>query len=398
MRKALCLIPALALLALASCGVIRPPKPPEPPPCPATCPLGSSCTDPAQGCQPIPPPGPVCAEGQGCGCWHWPPDSRTWLFACCVPSAPGGVINVVGGPAQCPQTPPPPTCPTCPEGQACTDPAVGCVPTTTPPPSTYCAPDPEDSRWKAVDGSTMSLWGEYSKVVAALPSSCGQISPDESAQIATLRRIAAKWKEMFGRCAEQAVDSVTAKRDDGDWEEWHAVYYGNGCTITTSNAYKGTWKCPGCTPGEPPPVEPPPSTSGCSAPVTPKVNRWGGPKAHNRVNDSTPLFYGRDTQRWDGTTITNYCADIGFPDRLHCPARSECPGYKCEERVVCEAIGVSGKVDGKPLWRSDGQVNLTDNPYQATCSSCTWLEVCAADGTFCSRCTIDANTGLCAAQ
>jgi hypothetical protein len=187
--------------------------------------------------------------------------------------------------------------------------------------------------------------------------------------------------------------SVAGTAED-QWEEWHLFYYGNGCLV--GNPYKNTWLYTGSggtVPPEPP-VEPP-STGACSAPLTPKVDRWGGPKAHNRVNDSTPLFYGRETQRWDGTTITGYCAALGMGDKLHCPARNECPGIKCEERVPCEQIGVSGVYGGKPLWRSDGSVNLTDNPYQATCSNCTWLEVCAADGTRCSRCKIDSATGLC---
>lgn len=57
--------------------------------------------------EPPTPPSPQCVEGQNCACWHFPGDSRTWLYACCVPSVPGGVVNVVGGPAQCPPEPTP---------------------------------------------------------------------------------------------------------------------------------------------------------------------------------------------------------------------------------------------------------------------------------------------------
>lgn len=132
------------LVATASCSIIKPPKPePTPPPpqvCPEECGRGTACTDPALGCQPIPPPGPECASGQFCGCWHFPEDSRTWLYACCTPWLPGGIVNVVAGPAQCPTPPPPPSCPeACPEGQHCLDPAVGCVPKPpTPPPAGGC--------------------------------------------------------------------------------------------------------------------------------------------------------------------------------------------------------------------------------------------------------------------
>lgn len=92
----------LSLLAL-SCGGIRPPNPtPTPTPTPTPVPT------------PIPPPGPVCdpAAGQHCGCWHWPPTSLTWVYACCVPWLPEGVVSVPD-PAQCPvEPPPPPTCET----------------------------------------------------------------------------------------------------------------------------------------------------------------------------------------------------------------------------------------------------------------------------------------------
>ena len=91
----------------------------------------------------------------------------------------------------------------------------------------------------------------------------------------------------------------------------------------------------------------PPGAEGCTAPVTPKVNKFGL-KAHQRVNDSTPLFYNRETTRWDGTKVNGYCDAIGFENRLDCPARMECgdivnpKAVKCHERVPCEALGVSG--------------------------------------------------------
>jgi len=48
-----------------------------------------------------PPPQPQCAEGQTTCCWHQPPGNE-WLYACPAPEVPGGVLNVAGGPAQCP--------------------------------------------------------------------------------------------------------------------------------------------------------------------------------------------------------------------------------------------------------------------------------------------------------
>ena len=76
----------------------------------------SSHTPPGGGGRPEPtptPPSPQCAEGQAHSCWHYPPESRTWLYACPVYDAAGNlsaIVNVVGGPPQCPARPvtPPP--------------------------------------------------------------------------------------------------------------------------------------------------------------------------------------------------------------------------------------------------------------------------------------------------
>ncbi|HEY6547628.1 MAG TPA: hypothetical protein VI589_06970 [Vicinamibacteria bacterium] len=83
------LVVAVAILALSAC--VRPkPEPPKPPPG---------------------PPGNVCEAGQTSCCWHQPP-GNDWLYACKAPNFPGGVLDVAGGPAQCPNascgsTPPP---------------------------------------------------------------------------------------------------------------------------------------------------------------------------------------------------------------------------------------------------------------------------------------------------
>lgn len=63
------------------------------------------------------PPSPQCGANQSYSCWHFPPESRTWLYACPVYDVAGnvmGILNVVGGPPQCPQRPiePPTTQPT----------------------------------------------------------------------------------------------------------------------------------------------------------------------------------------------------------------------------------------------------------------------------------------------
>ena len=237
------------------------------------------------------------------------------------------------------------------------------------------------------------MYSQYKAAIEKIGDRCGYASADESKQMQTLKDIAAELQKA-GVCAEQWADSVAIKAKDDLYEEWHAVYFGNGCIIDGPNAYKGAYPFTG---EVPPPVEPPPSAGKCPAPVPPKVDRFNI-KKHNRVCDATPQFYNREALRWDGTTVDQFCDSVGFSNRLHCPARQECPETGenvagCKDRVPCEAVGVSGKDTGKPLWRSDGSVNLTDNPYQASCSDCTWIEICAADGTHCSRCETEG--GVC---
>lgn len=104
----------LILLVSAGCNLpIRPNPGPTPQPTPT-------------------PPSPQCTEGQAFGCWHFPPESRTWLYACPVFDAAGnvtGTVNVVGGPPQCPTKP-------------VTPPNPNPTPTPTPPPSGGDIPQP----------------------------------------------------------------------------------------------------------------------------------------------------------------------------------------------------------------------------------------------------------------
>jgi hypothetical protein len=177
-------------------------------------------------------------------------------------------------------------------------------------------------------------------------------------------------------------------------EETHLYHSETGCVASSVNTIKmvyirnGTSTVP---------------TGGCSAPIPPKCDTYNL-KAHQKTNDATCLVYNGETHKWDGSTVAGYCDAVGFVNRMHCPPRMECDtppnprAVKCEERSACEAIATSGKPQGKPVWKSDGTVNLSDNPFLATCDNCTWLELCNADGTGCGRCTINKNTGQCPAQ
>lgn len=169
----------------------------------------------------------------------------------------------------------------------------------------------------------------------------------------------------LGLCAHAGIEAVFVRRSDGNWEEYHAVHFGTG-------GWTHNGKFMGChhTESSPPPVQ-----SGCSDPATPRVDKFNL-KPHGRWYDSTPLFYGKD-----------YCTAIGFPERLHCPARSECPGFKCEERLACEQLGLGGAA---PLFRCEkGSPDVNpDNPFQARCYDSAWIEVCHNDGKTCTRVVI----------
>ena len=42
-------------------------------------------------------------------------------------------------------------------------------------------------------------------------------------------------------------------------------------------------------------------------------------------------------------------------------------------------------IGGDPVWRGDGEVLPTSNPFQVRCPSCTWIEVCNVALTVCER-------------
>lgn len=143
-----------AMLLLGSCNGLPPINPPGPRPTPTPTPE---------------PPTPQCSvTGAAYSCWHFPPESRTWLYACPVYDAAGNVIaiaNVVGGPPQCPAkpvTPPPATCPeTCPAGTHCS--GTTCVPDSTPPPSGGVPQPPFSIRFPKPDAVITSNTKDYSQ-------------------------------------------------------------------------------------------------------------------------------------------------------------------------------------------------------------------------------------------
>lgn len=353
------------LLGAPSC----PPPAPQPTPTPCvSCPAGQHC----EGYECVADPPPPCPElgvpwchetvpPMTCGqCQHQPAGERCPIMAppCDVP-------------------PPTPVCPaTCPAGQACTDPVAGCVPTPSPPPG-GCSIDGEPG--PEIPGYRPALGGEVNAAMTTLRPDC---APGSRCVLAEGRqewqaRVVAELRRR-GLCAGQhspttdevaAAASVTAPREG--WHVYAGPDAGPGTVVWSPGAARPTYAAP----------EGPPPPAGCSPPAVPKVAMWGL-TFRNRWWDSTPKFSNGDSATWTGQPVTRYCAAIGMPDRIYCPARPEGD----PERRACEGVGIGGYANAVPLWRCEvGQPEVNEaNPFQARCAA-GWVEVCATDGTNCTR-------------
>ena len=352
-------------------GSCKPPKPPEPT-CPS-CPEGQICPDPKVGC--VAPPA-ECLPG------------IPWCDSVTPPATCGGckLTSCEMAPACPPEPPTPPTCPAeCPAGTSCTDPSKGCV-APPPTPSGDCVISGEPT--EMIEGYRQRLGDRVNAAIVARYPTCEVGSRCVITERPQEYQAAIEAKLRFwGLCAGQhsaGTDEIAvAAAPDTPWEGWH-IYAGpgwddpaaTGTVVWAPNAATKTWK----------PAE---GVPGCSNPVTPKVARWGL-TLRNRWWDATPQFYGKDTATWTGVPVSGYCAAIGFPDRLFCPARSECPGMLCEERRACEGYGIGGYANAVPLWRCENgapEINPVQ-PFQARCDP-GWMEVCAMDSSTCLRVTLE---------
>jgi len=347
---------------LVACAGRRPPTPPPPP-------------DPVD-------PSPVCEAGATCGCWQRSGRQDWQQLPPCTQPPPAGCVPALD-PAMLPPL----------DNQ--TDWAV-VLPYANPTRTTEV-----NDATRAAQAACPEAWSEVGSLSACLKAGAAGIDNG-------FAQIAAQLHARGVKAGQPYVEGDPGKRIDAlnvastkanVWEEWHLFYYGNGCLV--GGPYKGSWLYVGSgsvpPPPDPPkpPVPPPATTGACSGPVPPKVAKWGATLI-NMWFDVTPQFYGKDTTRWDGSAVTGYCAAIGMPTRLFCPARNECkppeePGpqnFKCAERDACERIGVSGRSDGVPQFRCEhGEPELNpSNIFKARCGDgSTWIEVCASDGTTCQR-------------
>jgi len=233
-----------------------------------------------------------------------------------------------------------------------------CPPPVTPPPATGCAVD--EATLIVVEGVGPAM----TKAVTDAMKPLGDTTGKPPAQ--TLEALAAGVRA-GSACAVAGQEAVFVRRPDSRWDEYHAVYFGTGALIPG-----GKWMAAHREPG------PPPVTSLCGEPVPPPLVDFNL-HCGNRWCDATPILYGCD-----------FCAAIGLGEmpglpgvkRCNCPAGNEDNGPK---RMACERQVIGGAA----LWRSSTGVEVDPgNHLQARCSSaCSWIEVCKADGTKCSRVT-----------
>lgn len=316
------------------------------------------------------------------------------LYACPVYDANGGVVgvlNVTGGPAQCPPkpTPPPTTCPeVCPAGSHCE--GTTCVPNT-PPPSgpTNCDGEPGQPT-----GQTTSTFGvDVNNAMKEITGcSIGSDCPlGNTTNQAFFRAVIDKLRSK-GICAGQHepghTDEIAVSSSQTAIREGYHIFSGDdsqGPVPPGGAPRKVVWSPGAARPsyhaGVTPTPEPPP-VNGCSSPLPPFVwtsetlpDGWGQDeignprwklacKPHNKVIDCTPQVTPHACE---------YCASIGMGDfggqpRCGCPVRNECgsevppTNFKCTERVACETY-LTG---GTKLESRNGATceKANDNPMQ----------------------------------
>ena len=175
------------------------------------------------------------------------------------------------------------------------------------------------------------------------------------------------------RCIIAGIEAIFIQRDDGKYEENHAVASDTGCWTNS-----GFGKYIGChidVDGGEPPVEPPPGDGVCVDPDPTGLPAEFVMKPHGAVWDTTYRVKGFD-----------YCTAAGFTNRTWCPLRNEGD----PERPPCEAKHI-----GVQQWWCDGaNINarscdvfeddcVTSNPAQAKCQS--HAKTCTEDGRTCAE-------------
>ena len=303
-------------------------------------PPGEKCPILAPKC-PEPEPEPKCdtASGQNCGCYAWMEITGDWrLMSCTAPN----------------------TC----QDFVCKPPA---------PPQTGCSIDGEPG--DAIPGYVPALGTQVNQAMLTLHPECsigGRCVLEEGRQ-EWQALVIAKLKTTWSLCAGQhnrGTDEIAvATSSTTPREGWH-VYagpeQGPGTIVWSPQAARGAYAAP----EDPQPL-------GCTAPLpdtTPGTWRFGCNANGHPWVDCTPVVIG-----------CAYCTAIGMGDggsRCTCPTRSECPGFKCEERVACEKYVTGGTVLDS---RNGAACEFRgDNPMQFWPQSGN-CRLCNADKSVCSE-------------
>lgn len=125
-----------------------------------------------------------------------------------------------------------------------------------------------------------------------------------------------------------------------------------------------------------------PPVSTCTAPLPDReLLVWQVGCADNGTNhvcDPTPNV----------TRSLEYCTAIGMGEyngqpRATCPARNECPGFDCENRLACEQYLIEAPA---PVITSDGEIQyFDDNKFKVKIFGGTWVQFCNGPGTKCRK-------------
>jgi len=341
----------LSVLLVAGCSLL--PKPPNPTPTPTPIPP-PVCEDlGVPGCHETSPP-LTCGQ-----CWHQPPGEECPIMAPACPTDPL----------------PEPQCQTFTDRGGTFMPRSGqcdCyfdrvwLPCDEPPPSTGCA---EETNLI----STTCFEQEFAGEVKLATDTLGDLTGNDPK--ANLDALAEQLRlQMPGRCVISGIEAIFIVRDDGKYEENHAVFFGNGGW--TNN---GFGKYIGChanvTPGEPPPTQPPPTDGVCVDPDPTGLPAEFNMKHHNQDWDTTYRVKGYD-----------YCTAAGFTNRGTCPLRNEGDPEReeCEEKHIgvqqwwCDGTNINSR--SCDVFEDDC---VTNNPAQAKCHG--HAKTCTQDGATCSE-------------
>lgn len=319
---------------------------------------------------------PLCERNDDTGCWAQTPDGKcTWFPK---------------------QVEPEPVCPaTCPVGQVCTDPAKGCelidcrvttcpagshceagkgcVPDVVVPPPAGNCPAGEPDLVSAEVQPPLQLQGLVQRNIAAMGDTTG--NPPRQ----TLDALAARIRAESKRCVISGVEAIFVERDDHLWEEYHAVYFGNGGLIPSGKPM-GVHRLASSGPVvEACPATPCPERVWRAETLPPGWGddaigkpRWSWKaKEHTMGNaDSTPVV----------DRNCGYCnAVMNDPNRCSCPVRPD--GHP--ERVAVENWLLQGSAVRDSRNGQDCTPNNTDNPFAFLFGTGN-CRICNAPKTVCS--------------